>query len=109
MLVDRQLAENLPKIKGIAPEIQQVLMNMFINASHACDEHGELTITTDTLNEKGKAWVQVQIADNGHGISPEHLAKFLIPFSPPNRSGLEPGWGYPSRLELWKNIKVRSR
>ncbi len=93
MLVDRQLAENLPKIKGIAPEIQQVLMNMFINASHACDEHGELTITTDTLNEKGKAWVQVQIADNGHGISPEHLAKIFDPFFTTKPVGVGTGLG----------------
>ncbi|RNE71419.1 sensor histidine kinase [Vibrio cholerae] len=93
MLVDRQLAENLPKIKGIAPEIQQVLMNMFINASHACDEHGELTITTDTLNEKGKSWVQVQIADNGHGISPEHLAKIFDPFFTTKPVGVGTGLG----------------
>ncbi|EEY99405.1 sensor histidine kinase [Vibrio sp. RC586] len=93
MMVERQLDDNLPNIKGITAELQQVLMNMFINASHACNVHGELNIITDCVLDKGKTWVRVRIADNGHGISAEHLTKVFDPFFTTKPVGVGTGLG----------------
>lgn len=67
---------------GIAPiecfpfQLNQVFMNLLVNASHAIDTQG--TITLRTGQDESSVWVQVQ--DTGRGIKPEHLARIFEPF-----------------------------
>lgn len=93
MEVEQRLDQDLPDIEGIAPELQQVLMNMFINASHACEQQGILTIVTDTVVEKANLWVRVRVVDNGKGIAPEHLTKIFDPFFTTKPVGMGTGLG----------------
>lgn len=66
---------DIPEIKCFPNQLNQVFMNLFINAAHAIDERGTITITT-TANAKN---VQITIADTGKGIQPEHLDKIFEP------------------------------
>jgi len=72
----------LPKIKGNFNKLQQVIVNMMINAGHAIPEGGKLYMTTKTKKSEGGAALAavVTIEDTGHGISPENMKKLFEPF-----------------------------
>ncbi|HKD80034.1 MAG TPA: ATP-binding protein [Candidatus Angelobacter sp.] len=74
--VDAQLYEGLPAIHGNAGKLQQVFLNLFLNAKDAmAGKGGILSIRTSN----GDA-VQVDISDSGAGIAPEHINKIYDPF-----------------------------
>lgn len=70
------LAENLPAVRGNAGKLQQVFLNLFINARDAMPDGGLLTIATRA--EAGFA--VIEITDTGQGIPAEHLARIYDPF-----------------------------
>lgn len=70
------LDDDLPVIRGNAGKLQQVLLNLFLNARDAMEEGGLLTIRT--WFEPG--FVHVEVADTGQGISSEHLERIFDPF-----------------------------
>jgi PAS domain S-box-containing protein len=73
-----QLTKNYGKIPEIAcfpGQLNQVFLNLFINASQAIKEHGEIKITTLQRDNK----VHVVIEDNGVGIPKENLNKIFDP------------------------------
>jgi PAS domain S-box-containing protein len=85
----RVLTPNLPTVRGDRIQIQQVLMNLIVNA---CDAMGDneprdrtLTITT-SLHEGGM--VQVTVSDCGKGISPEQMDRLFEPFYTTKAQGL---------------------
>ncbi len=74
--VDLQLDRDLPPIFGNAGKLQQVLMNLIMNARDAMPYGGELVVSTESAGST----VYVAISDNGVGISSEHLRKIFDPF-----------------------------
>ncbi len=66
----------LPEVECLASQLNQVFMNLLVNAAHAIREHG--TITVRTGKEGDEVWVE--ISDTGQGIAPEHLQKIFDPF-----------------------------
>jgi len=52
-------------------------MNLCVNALDAMPDHGTLTLSSRNL---GQGFVEVAVQDNGHGMSPEVLARALEPF-----------------------------
>jgi len=73
---DLGLAESLPVVRGNSGKLQQVFLNLFINARDAMPEGGLLTVRT--RSEAGFAVIEV--ADTGQGIPQEHLARIYDPF-----------------------------
>ncbi|HXE12633.1 MAG TPA: ATP-binding protein [Bryobacteraceae bacterium] len=67
---------NVPTIRGNFGKLQQVFLNLFLNARDAMPEGGKLMVRT--WPEAG--FVHVEVADTGHGISPDHLARIYDPF-----------------------------
>jgi signal transduction histidine kinase len=67
---------DLPAVECIASQLNQVFMNILVNAAQAIDEHGTITIRT---NSDGRDWVCIAISDTGAGITPEHLGKIFDP------------------------------
>ncbi|CAG0955768.1 partial two-component system, NtrC family, sensor kinase, partial [Rhodocyclaceae bacterium] len=61
-------------------ELQQVLINLVVNAIHAMPDGGTLTLRTRDQDEAGVAGVAVEVADTGKGIAPEHLERIFDAF-----------------------------
>lgn len=77
--VKLNLGVDLPPIMADYYQIQQVLLNMVINAEHAIAEAkraGEITIST----EGGSPFIRIIITDNGCGIGQENLDRIFDPF-----------------------------
>lgn len=66
----------LPEVECIASQLNQVFMNLMINAAHAIAERGVITLRTGF--DESTAWVEVE--DTGSGIKPEHLKRIFEPF-----------------------------
>ena len=74
--VHAQLDNTLPLVYGNAGKLQQVFMNLIMNARDAMPRGGELSIAT----EADDSAVRVEVADSGMGIPAEHLNKIFDPF-----------------------------
>lgn len=72
------VAENLPPVRVDAAQIEQVLINLFINAIQAMPEGGDLFI--EVFREPAGAWVATKIRDTGTGIKKEVLPYIFDPF-----------------------------
>ncbi len=75
-----ELAENLPPIYVDPKQIQQVLLNLILNAVQAMQDGGILTITSSAPIVNGRQIVKVSVADTGPGIPPQILEKIFTPF-----------------------------
>jgi signal transduction histidine kinase len=109
-----RIEERLPKIQADPQELEQVMVNLYLNAIDAMPDGGTLTVaatpvlaTTGTPQE-----VVISISDTGFGIAPEHLSKIFLPFfTAKKKRGL--GLGLPICDRIIKNhggrIKVQSQ
>jgi signal transduction histidine kinase len=74
-----ELAEGLPEIKGNLHNLEQVVLNLVINAVQAVDRAGgEISIRTGVAFNDGRVWIQV--SDNGRGVSPAIADRIFLPF-----------------------------
>ena len=77
--VDLKLGENLPEVQGNLQSIEQIILNIMINAVQAIDHnHGEITIATGFQTKDGRIYIHIR--DNGRGISPQIAEKIFLPF-----------------------------
>jgi signal transduction histidine kinase len=67
----------LPEIYCLPSQLNQVFMNLLVNAAQAMETQGEIVIRTELA---GTDAVRVTIADNGSGIAPQHLSHLFEPF-----------------------------
>jgi len=74
------LDPTLAKVKADAPQLQQVFLNMIVNAADACEGKGTITITSQNITENGNNLVEVEFKDTGYGIKDEDLEKIFEPF-----------------------------
>jgi two-component system, NtrC family, sensor kinase len=74
--VARNYGAELPLVPGNAPKLQQVFMNLILNARDAMPEGGRLEISTESNEDS----VTIKFRDSGMGIDPEHLSKIYDPF-----------------------------
>jgi len=68
--IERQYSPNLPPIRGDRQQLNQVFVNIILNALDAMPEGGTLTITASQSEEEG--FVAIDLSDTGTGI-PEHI------------------------------------
>ena len=69
----------LPDVECLPSELNQVFMNLMVNAAHAITaERGQITIRTGADEATQRVWVE--IADNGGGITKENLTRIFDPF-----------------------------
>jgi two-component system NtrC family sensor kinase len=67
--------DDLPLVECYAQQVNQVFMNLMVNAAQAMGERGTLTVRARTADDV----VEVQVADTGPGISAEHLDRLFEP------------------------------
>jgi len=90
--VQRQLAPDLPEIKVDYSQMQQVFLNIIINAEYFMIEaHNRGTLTVTTKKRNGS--VRISIADDGPGIPPENLSRIFNPFFTTKEAGKGTGLG----------------
>ena len=67
---------SLPRVECLPGQINQVIMNLLVNAAHAIPEKGEIHIRTGT--EHDEVWIEIE--DNGCGIPEENINRIFDPF-----------------------------
>lgn len=75
----------LPTIRGVADQIRQVVLNLFINSIEAMQTGGLLTVCTQHFLEEDQIFLSV--TDTGGGIDPEILPKIFEPFFTSKKTG----------------------
>lgn len=83
----KELSNRLPPIVADAAQLQQVVLNLLLNAVDAIQEKGTITVLSYTEN---KDTVQIMVADSGKGLDAQGLKKIFQPFftTKPKGTGL---------------------
>jgi len=89
IVVVRHYSPGLPPVLGVRQELEQVLLNLLVNAWHAMAGGGTLTIST----ERRQAAAVIVIADTGCGIPKEHMSRLFEPFFTTKAAGQGTGLG----------------
>jgi len=89
--VETSIAENLPPVWGDSNELQQVFLNIIVNARKAMPEGGHLFVTTSA--DEADHTVRASVRDTGEGIKPEILDKIFDPFFTTRKPGEGTGLG----------------
>jgi two-component system NtrC family sensor kinase len=104
----KQLGSSLPPVRGSANKLQQVFLNLFLNARDAMPAGGMLEVRTATHN----GTVEVEVADTGAGIPREHIHRIFDPFFTTKSNGRGTGLGLSVSYGIIKEhagkIDVRS-
>jgi PAS domain S-box-containing protein len=98
--LERKSDAHLPLILADFDKIQQVLINIIMNAIQAMPDGGNLTIATSvakdiTIGEALKDTVRIDISDTGVGITKENMSKLFTPFFTTKEKGKGVGLGLP--------------
>ncbi len=80
---------DIPMVRGYPQKLNQVFMNILVNAAQAIEKSGEIKITTDRQEEN----ITVNISDNGSGIEKKNLEKIFDPFFTTKEVGKGTGLG----------------
>jgi two-component system, NtrC family, sensor kinase len=106
--VVKHLGETLPAVRGSANKLQQVFLNLFLNARDAMPGGGLLEVRTGAHNGS----VEIEVVDTGAGIPREHIHRIFDPFFTTKASGRGTGLGLSVSYGIIKEhsgkIDVRS-
>lgn len=107
--VELDLHADSPMLFGNPGKLQQVFLNLFLNARDAMPDGGELRIRTEAIDSK----IEITVQDTGSGISREHIQKIYDPFFTTKAVGKGTGLGlsvsYGIVQEHGGNISVESK
>ena len=105
----------IPRVECLGSQLNQVFMNLLVNAAHAIESHGTITIRTGV--DEANVWVE--ISDTGKGISPENLKRIFEPFFTTHPVGKGTGLGlslaysivkkHQGKLEVLSEVGAGSR
>lgn len=87
------LDEQLPMVQCDASQMQQVVLNLVMNAAEAAQGRGGGKIVITTRSNAQRDGVEMVVEDNGEGIPPEHLSKIFEPFFTSKSDGKGVGLG----------------
>ena len=107
ILVQRNCQAAPDTVRGDDAQLQQVFMNLLLNAIEAMGENGVLTVSTKITDGKQ---LQIEIRDTGVGIARENLARLFEPFFTTKKNGTGLGLAISKRIALEHHgaIEVRS-
>jgi two-component system NtrC family sensor kinase len=88
-----ELSPDLPDVMCLRDELNQVVLNLVVNAAHAIESRGAglgvITVSTRTDGE----WVEIRVADTGCGIPEQHRSRVFEPFFTTKAVGKGTGQG----------------
>lgn len=94
----------IPPVFCLVSQLNQVFMNILVNAGHAIEGQGVITIRTRCDGDSG---VCVEICDTGRGIAPEHLNRIFDPFFTTKPVGTGTGLGLSLSYSIIERHKGR--
>jgi two-component system NtrC family sensor kinase len=110
------LSDNLLIVNMDRSQVQSVLLNVLINALDATKPGDSISVVTrnsSQVNEDGQTGIEIEIADTGCGIPPEHIHKLFDPFFTTKEVGHGTGLGLAVSLGIVQrhggNIRVSSQ
>jgi PAS domain S-box-containing protein len=110
IIIDTQLAIDLPPAKISTDELKQIVINLLSNALGACKEKGQITI--NTIYSLSTKMITITIDDNGEGISEDIKPHIFDPFFTTKVNGVGTGLGlsiiYGIVNKYQGNIRVKS-
>jgi len=77
--ISANLAEHLPRIRGNSQRIEQVIVNLLLNACQSLEGSGK-SIHVATRHDRFRELVMLVVRDEGRGVAAEHLAHLTDPF-----------------------------
>jgi two-component system NtrC family sensor kinase len=98
----RDLRPDLPQILASRGLIQQVIVNLVLNARDAMEQQGTLTVSTDHEDDP---WVTLRISDTGGGIKPDDIQKIFLPLFTTKAEGKGTGLGLSISQDIIKSHK----
>ena len=113
LTVTKDLTPHLPAVEVDPSQVQQVIMNLLINAWHAMPQGGEITIRTRLVQVEGWTnknfdiqpgpYLCLSIIDTGEGMDEETMAHLFEPFFTTKKPGQGSGLGLASAYRIIKN------
>ncbi len=101
--LETELAPDMPRFNGNGNQIQQILMNLTLNAQQAMGgEPGKVKLSSRLLNT---GMIEVRVADNGPGMSQEVKEKIFEPFFTTKPSGEGTGLGLSVSFKIIEDHK----
>lgn len=95
---------DLPRVMGDFQKLQQVVINLLVNAGQAL-ENSDQTICVSTYINEARSFVGIAVEDTGPGVSEADLKKMKDPFFTTRRDEGEPAWGCPFQKRLSMTIR----
>ncbi len=105
--LELRLDDSLYKIKGIRSQIEQVFLNLIVNASDAMPEGGKITVITENINNynEGKNYIKITVEDDGVGMNSDIIEHIFEPFFTTKARGKGTGLGLATVYGIVKNHK----
>jgi two-component system, NtrC family, sensor kinase len=88
-----EMDSDLPLVFLDPNQIQEVAVNLMVNAMDAMPEGGKLYVCSRAYDEEGTPWAELKISDTGCGISDENLERIFDPFFTTKQAGTGTGLG----------------
>ena len=83
--IEKQLSSDLPDILLDVNQMQQIFINLLLNAIEAIDEEGGITVQSEL--DPAKKLIKIEVADTGCGIPPENINQIFEPFFSTKKKG----------------------
>lgn len=96
--VEQDYDPDLPLLNCYPQQLNQVFMNILVNAAHAMESHGVIAIKTTRESDD----IVVRISDTGKGIAPENLNRIFEPFFTTKEVGKGTGLGLSISYDIVK-------
>ncbi|MBJ6727152.1 PAS domain S-box protein [Geomonas sp. Red875] len=93
----------IPQIKGLPQQLNQVFLNLLVNAAHAIEEKGEITVATRQEGDQ----VLITVRDSGCGIPEEIRHRIFEPFFTTKKVGQGTGLGLSISYDIIKKHQGR--
>lgn len=112
--ITRQLEDNLPRVKGDEAQLQQIIMNLVINANDAMPNGGTIHLKTEKIHIEGYYqigslepgdYIHLSVKDTGEGIPIEMIPKIFDPFFTTKEVGKGTGLGLSVVYGIVKSLK----
>ena len=101
IVLTTSLAADLGAVRMDPSQVQQILLNLVLNARDAMPDGGQITLATrNSTGAHGSSWVELSVTDTGDGMDAETLERAFEPFFTTKKPGRGNGLGLATARRL---------